>query len=99
MERKRLERERKRIPAIVHQTEDWELFLDRATLPQKAGCQPRMLAALVLKELIDNALDAGAAASLCHDPEANAWIVSDDGPGIDPDKVAELFAVNRPLRS
>jgi len=58
-----------------------------------------MLAALVLKELIDNALDAGAAASLCHDPEANAWIVSDDGPGIDPDKVAELFAVNRPLRS
>jgi hypothetical protein len=90
-QRKRLQRERQRTPDIVYETEDWELFLDRATLPQKAGCRSDMLAALVLRELVDNALDTGAAVSLCHDPEAKTWIVSDDGPGIDPDKLPTRY--------
>ena len=68
-----------------------------ATLPQKAGCQPEDLRRVVLKELVDNALDAGAAVSLDH--ADGAWIVTDDGPGIDPAEVPRLFAVGRPLRS
>ena len=76
---------------------DWHLFLDRSTLPQKAGCQPHDLGKLVLKELVDNALDTGAAVTLKRDP--GVYIVTDDGPGIDPAKVPELFAVNRPLLS
>jgi hypothetical protein len=94
-ERKRLQRTRQE--RIVYQTEDWRLFLDPTTLPQKAGCQPDELAGLVLKELVDNALDAGAQVTLSND--GAHWIVADDGSGIEPDQVAELFAVNRPLRS
>jgi hypothetical protein len=95
-ERKRLQRARQRAP-ILYDRDDWQLFLDLATLPQKAGCQPHELAALVLKELVDNALDPGAHVTLKHD--GAHWIVTDDGPGIDPDEVTQLFAVNRPLRS
>jgi hypothetical protein len=94
-ERKRLQRERQR--PIVYEREDWQMFLDPETLSQKAGCQPADLAALVLKELVDNALDAGANVTLTR--KGNRWIVRDDGPGIDPEQIPELFAVNRPLRS
>jgi hypothetical protein len=93
--RKRLQRERQR--AILYDRDDWQLFLDAATLPQKAGCEPEELPALVLKELADNALDAGANVSLTTD--GKHWIVQDDGPGVDPDQVPHLFEVNRPLRS
>jgi hypothetical protein len=78
-ERKRLQRERQQ--PIVYERDDWHLFLDRETLSQKAGCQPNELPALVLKELVDNALDAGANVTLNHD--GKHWIVADDGPGID----------------
>jgi hypothetical protein len=94
-ERKRLQRERQR--PIVYDRDDWQLFLDQATLPQKAGCQPDELIALVLKELIDNSLDADAEATITVDD--SHWIVRDNGPGVDPDQVPNLFAVNRPLRS
>jgi hypothetical protein len=94
-ERKRLQRERRR--EIIYEQDDWRLFLDPATLPQKAGCQPDELAALVLKELVDNALDAGAKVTLTRD--GKLWVVRDDGPGMAPDQVPDLFAVNRPLRS
>jgi hypothetical protein len=96
-ERKRLQRERQRERPIVYQQDDWELFLNPATLPQKAGCQPRELRALVLKELVDNALDAGANVTLTRD--GRRWVIRDDGPGIDPEQIPDLFAVNRPLRS
>ena len=45
---------------ILYERPDWRLFLDRRTLPQKAGCEPDQLGCVVLKELVDNALDAGA---------------------------------------
>jgi hypothetical protein len=97
-DRKRLQRERQRAQ-IVYERDDWQLFLDPATLSQKAGCQPDELPALVLKELVDNALDAGAHVTLTQSADGAHWIVSDDGPGIDHDQAPELFAVNRPLRS
>jgi Histidine kinase-, DNA gyrase B-, and HSP90-like ATPase len=94
-ERKRQQRQRER--QLIYETEDWRLFVDLVTLPQKAGCHPTYLGAIVLKELVDNALDTGANVSLdCVD---GTWIVSDDGPGLDPADVPRLFAVNRPLLS
>src|SRR5207249_12206490 len=59
------------------------------------------LAAVVLKELVDNALDAGAS---CHFDELEGrfgFRVEDDGPGLpgeDPD-VAALFSIRRPRLS
>ena len=87
---------------LMFERQDWTLFLDRSTLPQRAGCQPNELGLAVLKELVDNALDTGAAVTLERGEFGAgmiAYTVTDDGPGIDPDEVPRLFAVNRPLRS
>jgi hypothetical protein len=96
-ERKRQQRQREREQKLIYETEDWRLFTDLATLPQKAGCQPEDLRKVVLKELVDNALDTGAAVSLEH--ADGAWIIADDGPGLEPAEVPRLFAVDRPLLS
>ena len=51
----------------------------------------------MIKELTDNALDAGSrvqAGSI-----ACGYYVEDDGPGLDPDEVARLFSIGRPLMS
>ena len=95
-ERKRRQRERDR--TLLFERQDWQLFLDPATLPQKAGCQPENLRQIVLRELVDNALDAGAHVTL-QQHEEGIWIVTDDGPGLDPADVPRLFSVNRPLLS
>lgn len=77
--------------------EDWTLFRSLTTLGQKAGVPLHKLGALVVKELVDNALDVGANVSLSVDGE---WVVvSDDGPGIPRDKLATLFSIRRPLMS
>ena len=89
--------ERQRDQALLFERDDWRLFVDPATLPQKAGCQPANLRQIVLREIVDNALDAGADATLERD--GGAWVISDDGPGLDPADVPRLFAVNRPLLS
>jgi hypothetical protein len=94
-ERKRQQRERDR--PLLFERDDWQLFMDPATLPQKAGCQPEYLRQIVLRELVDNALDAGAQATLRQDGQG--WIIADNGRGLDPADVLRLFAVNRPLRS
>ena len=95
-ERKRQQRARDNA-ALLFEREDWRLFVDPATLPQKAGCQPEDLHQIVLRELVDNALDEGAHATL--DQAGRGWIIADDGPGLDPVDVPRLFAVNRPLLS
>ncbi|MBV9584433.1 MAG: hypothetical protein JO213_06055, partial [Alphaproteobacteria bacterium] len=87
---------------LMFERQDWTLFLDPSTLPQRAGCQPNELGRLVLKELVDNALDTGAAVTLEQGEFGAgmiAYTVTDDGPGIDPAEVPRLFAINRPLRS
>lgn len=63
----------------------------------------RRLAALVVKELVDNALDAGPAAQVENDGD---WIyVVDDGLGLPGDAaaiaiaIASLFSIKRPLTS
>jgi hypothetical protein len=79
---------------------DWKLFIDPSTLPQKAGCQPHELRRVVLKEIVDNALDNGAHVTIDRVDQGDliGFVITDDGLGIDPG-VPRLFSVNRPLRS
>jgi hypothetical protein len=94
------ERERLARKPIYFERTDWSLFLDQRTLPQKAGCQPHDLRRLVLRELVDNALDAGANVTVGVDHDGPGWwVIADDGPGLEPERVPQLFSVNRPLLS
>jgi hypothetical protein len=52
---------------------------------------------LVLKELTDNALDTGTRVQAGK--IEGGYFIEDQGPGLDPDQVASLFSVNRPLVS
>lgn len=94
-ERKRQQRVRDRELRFIR--DDWKVFVDPSGLPQKAGCQPHDLRPIVLRELVDNALDVGAHVTL--ERVGDTWIITDDGPGIDPADVPWLFTVNRPLET
>ena len=76
---------------------DWTSFRTLEGLQQKAGVALDGLVALVLKELADNALDTGAKVTVGE--IAGGYFIEDDGPGIDPDEVARLFSIARPLTS
>jgi hypothetical protein len=92
--------ERTRSPEFTFEREDWTLFRSLSTLSQKAGVPVHLLPKLVLKELADNALDAGATVRVGHLVDGG-WYVEDDGPGIagDPADIARLFSIRRPLVS
>ena len=77
---------------------DWTLFRSISTLPQKAGVPACRLRRLVLKELADNALDAGGEVEV-GEIDGGGYFVEDDGPGIDPDEIATLFSIDRPMVS
>lgn len=88
----------------MFQREDWELFCSLNTLGQKAGVPANKIAALVAKELADNALDAGF--KVTAEERDDGWVVvTDDGPGLPNSPggldavVASLFSVRRPLTS
>lgn len=81
---------------------DWVLFRSVGTLSQKAGVPASRLRRLVLKELVDNALDAGGQVTVgVLDRHGDRYFVQDTGPGLDkePDEIARLFSINRPLVS
>jgi len=87
---------------LLYSRDDWQLFLDIGTLPQKAGVQPGQVRALVLKELTDNALDSGASEvtlNYIRREGGREYVIADDGTGIAPAIVPRLFLVNRPLLS
>lgn len=85
---------------VGFEREDWMLFRNVNTLGQKAGVPADRLAALIVKELVDNALDAGASVTL-EGGEDGRYTVTDDGPGIPgtDEEVARLFSIRRPLQS
>jgi len=76
---------------------DWTVFRTIEGLQQKSGVPASLLRRLVLKELADNGLDPGASVTVGE--TALGYFVEDDGPGIDPDEVARLFSIARPLVS
>src|SRR5262249_43827681 len=82
--------------------EDWALFRSVEGLQQKAGVPEERLRRLVMKEIADNALDAGARMTWgfvldCED----LHFIDDNGPGLDgtPEEIASLFSIRRPMRS
>ena len=79
------------------------LFASVDTLPTRAGVPATLLRRLALKELADNALDAGASKVVVGalDSSGNRYFVQDDGPGIPgtPEEIARLFSISRPLVS
>ncbi|MGA2033924.1 MAG: hypothetical protein ABSG68_16880 [Thermoguttaceae bacterium] len=80
--------------------EDWTLFRNLSTLGQRAGVTQEVLPALVLKELVDNALDAAGQCGYGR-TEDGGLFVEDEGdglPGTDAE-IAALFSVARPLSS
>ena len=79
--------------------EDWNSFRTIEGLQQKAGVARGLLRRLVLKELADNGLDAGANVEVGR--RGGSYVVEDDGPGIggSPDTIARMFSVNRPMVS
>jgi hypothetical protein len=77
---------------------DWTSFRTIEGLQQKAGVALARLIRLVLKELTDNALDNGANVEVGQ-IEGGGYYVEDDGEGLDPNEVADLFSVSRPLSS
>jgi hypothetical protein len=77
---------------------DWALLRTVEGLQQKAGVPVRRLARLVMKELADNGLDEGGQVRVGKLPDGR-YFVEDDGRGIDPDDVARLFSIARPLIS
>jgi hypothetical protein len=82
--------------------EDWTVFRNVNTISQKAGVPQRWLRRLVVKEVVDNALDAtGGKKCRLTKPEPDTYVVSDDGPGIPggEDFIATLFSIRRPLTS
>src|SRR5262249_16983556 len=77
--------------------EDWSLFRTVEGLQQKAGVAKHDLVRLVLKEIVDNALDEGAKVRI--DECGDGYFVEDNGHGIDgsPGEIARLFSISRPL--
>ena len=96
-ERKR--RQRARDKALLYSRDDWQLFLDPATLPQKAGCHPVRLRQLVLKELADNQLDETGLATLRWHEKEKEWETWGPGDGPQLSTIPELFSIRRPLVS
>jgi hypothetical protein len=86
-------------PILKFERADWALFRTIEGLAQKAGVPPHKLAKLVLKELADNALDECDHAHVGMLDDDGGFFVEDDGGGIDPDEVARLFSIARPLVS
>lgn len=78
--------------------EDWELFRTIDGLSHKAGVPRDKIAALVVKELVDNALDACGSCDI-NLIDDNGFYVQDEGSGLDPNDLADIFSIRRPLRS
>ena len=86
--------------------EDWTLFRNLQTLGQKAGVPIDMIPRVVVKELVDNALDATGSCEfgrVVDDDRHNTgtFFVADDGPGLPgtDEDIGNLFSVSRPLTS
>jgi hypothetical protein len=71
---------RKQAAAIQFVRTDASLFLHPDRLSQKAGAPKHHLRRMALKELVDNALDAAATATLTE-LDGDTFVIEDNGPG------------------
>lgn len=85
----------------MFEREDWTLFRELPRLGQRAGVPLRLLPRLVLKELVDNALDVAGREGFEAGRQDNGFFVQDGGSGFDGDdaRIASIFSINRPLAS
>jgi Topoisomerase 6 subunit A/Spo11, Toprim domain len=83
---------------LKFEREDWSLFRTVEGLQQRAGVRKERLRRLVLKELADNGLDNGANVQI-GTLDGGGYFVEDDGSGIEPEEVASLFSISRPMVS
>lgn len=89
---------------MLFQRSDWTLFRSLDTLGQRAGVPRERLGAIVAKELVDNALDAGSAdvsIERFKEDGVAGFRVKDDGEGIPgtDEQIAAMFSIARPLTS
>ena len=83
----------------MFERQDWELFRTIEGLSHKAGVPREKIASLIAKELMDNALDESESCDVGLLDDDAGFYVQDNGSGIDPAHVADLFSIKRPLKS
>ena len=83
----------------MFEREDWELFRTPDGLSAKAGVPRDKIASLVAKELMDNGLDESESCDVGLLDDNAGFFVQNNGPGLDPAQVANLFSIKRPLKS
>jgi hypothetical protein len=80
----------------MFEREDWKLFRNLDTLCQKAGVNVNSIPRLVVKELVDNALDVSKC-ELDRLYKQNGFYVRDFGKGLSEEQIKSLFSINRPM--
>jgi hypothetical protein len=85
----------------LYRREDWTEFRQLSTLTRKAGVPLERIPRLIVKELVDNALDhdEDCTFGILDDPEG--FYVANKGDGIPgvPQVIAEIYSIGRPLVS
>jgi hypothetical protein len=81
----------------MFEREDWKLFRNIETLCQKAGVSKHDIPNLVIKELVDNALDVSTECNIGKIQGKNGFYVQDYGDGISENILKDLFSINRPM--
>lgn len=81
----------------MFEREDWKLFRNLDTLCQKAGVKKEQLNALIVKELVDNALDTNTKCEIGVLQNLNGFFVKDNGNGLPENIIENLFSINRPM--
>lgn len=83
-----------------HERDDWTLFRTLDGIQQRTGIKKIHFGKAVVKELLDNALDAS---SFCRFGflTDGGFFIENIGKGLlgNDDEIADLFSINRPLRS
>lgn len=88
-------------PRLLLDRPDWVFFRSLEGLCQKSGVHLSELPKLLIKELVDNALDESGRCRFGPLEDRNGFFVEDDGPGFDggAEELAELFSIRRAMRS
>jgi hypothetical protein len=89
---------------LKFEQEDWTQFRHLDGLQQRAGVRKELLPVLVIKELVDNALDEAEETGSIFGVkfgrlDDGRFYVQDRGRGIAPEETAQWFRINRPMLS